>query len=92
MKPIGQSSYAGTYLDDRKKTGNILPLVMLVIAAMLPLIYTGSAAVLCAIIGSTLALMYGNMQLGGMSGDVSGYAITIGEACGVLAMVMQSIF
>jgi adenosylcobinamide-GDP ribazoletransferase len=46
---------------------------------------------LCAAVtaaGSACAIEYGIRQLGGMSGDVSGYAITIGELCGIVAFVL----
>ena len=42
-----------------------------------------AAAAAC---GSALALRYGVRQLGGMSGDISGFAVTIGEFCGVAAL------
>jgi adenosylcobinamide-GDP ribazoletransferase len=92
LKPMGLSSYAGAFLDNKRRGGNILPFILLAAAAALPLIFGGSLAVLGTAAGSALAILYGSRQLGGMSGDVSGYAITIGEACGVLVMVLQSYF
>lgn len=88
LKPMGHSSYAGAYLEAKKLSGSILPLIVLSAAVIFPLILCGSTAVFGTVIGSSLALLHGNKQLGGMSGDVSGYAITIGEACGAALLVL----
>lgn len=42
-----------------------------------------SAAVFCY-----LAVLYARWQLGGMSGDVAGYAITVGEACALAVLIL----
>ncbi len=89
LKPMGHSSYAGRYRENKRNAENALPLFVLAAASILSFPLGGGAAALGAAAGSCLALMYGSRQLGGMSGDVSGYAITIGEACGVLVMVLQ---
>jgi adenosylcobinamide-GDP ribazoletransferase len=90
LKPIGHSSYAGRYLEDKKRGANALPLLVLIAAAILSFPLGAGAAALAAAAGSFFALLYGSRQLGGMSGDVSGYAITIGECSGLLCMVLQS--
>jgi adenosylcobinamide-GDP ribazoletransferase len=89
LKPMGQSSYAGAFLEAEKRNGNILPFIILVVAVILPFVFMGSTAVFGTVIGSALALLHGNKQLGGMSGDVSGYAITIGEACGAALLILS---
>jgi adenosylcobinamide-GDP ribazoletransferase len=92
MKPMDRSSYAGAFLEGRKKSGSIFPIVMLAAAVALPAVFGGGLAVLGTAAGSALALLHGSRRLGGMSGDVSGYAITVGEACGLLVMAAQTCF
>ena len=36
---------------------------------------------------SGLFTWYGARQLGGMSGDISGFALTLGEAAGVISLL-----
>ena len=38
--------------------------------------------------GAFLAILYGRHELGGMSGDISGYGITIGEICGAAVLLI----
>ena len=42
----------------------------------------------CTAVGCALAVWYGYRQLDGMSGDVSGFALTVGELWGVLALAV----
>lgn len=64
--------------------------VLLAVAAALPVILFGlrglCAAVTMAVSG--LAVAYARGQLGGMNGDISGFAITLGECAGVCAFVL----
>ncbi len=48
----------------------------------------GSFAPLAAAAGYWLAAWYGFRQLDGMSGDVSGFALTVGELCGALVLAI----
>jgi len=45
-------------------------------------------SIIVAIIGSSLASSYARKQLGGMSGDISGYALTISELGGLLTLAI----
>ncbi len=91
LKPMGHSSYGGAYREGRRLSGSVLPLLMLIAACTLSLVFAGSFAALGTVCGSVIAIWYGSRQLGGMSGDVSGYGITSGEACGVAVMVLEAI-
>ena len=62
--------------------------VLLVLAAGLPLWLWGSFAPLAAAVGYWLAVWYADRQLGGMSGDVSGFALTLGELCGLAVLTL----
>ena len=63
-------------------------LVLLVLAAGLPLWLWGSFAPLAAAAGYGLAVWYGYRNLDGMSGDISGFALTLGELCGCAAAIL----
>ncbi|MPN31351.1 hypothetical protein SDC9_178825 [bioreactor metagenome] len=62
--------------------------VQLVVALAAPVLFWGLEAVpvLSGAAGCVLAIFYADSKLGGMSGDVAGYGITIGEACAVFAL------
>ena len=53
-----------------------------------PLAVWGSFAPLAAAAGYGAALWYACRQLGGMSGDVSGFALTLGELCGLAVLTL----
>ena len=57
-------------------------------AAIVPLVLWGSFAPLAAAVGYWLAVWYADRQLGGMSGDVSGFALTLGELCGLAVLTL----
>ena len=57
-------------------------------AAIVPLVLWGSFAPLAAAAVYALAAWYGVKQLGGMSGDVSGFALTLAELGGAAALVL----
>ena len=41
-----------------------------------------------AALGALLCILHGRKQLGGMSGDISGLAVTVGEFCGLLLLAL----
>ena len=53
-----------------------------------PLWLDGSFGPLAAAVGYGLAVWYGFRNLDGMSGDISGFALTIGELCGCGAAIL----
>ena len=57
-------------------------------AVTVPLAVWGSFAPLAAAAGYGAALWYACRQLGGMSGDVSGFALTLGELCGLAVLTL----
>ena len=56
--------------------------------AGLPLWLWGNFAPLAAAAGYGLAVWYGYRNLDGMSGDISGFALTLGELCGCAAAIL----
>lgn len=80
LKPISHSQYAKT---DHPAYAAAIPAVWVVLALAFS-VFIGGRAWLCALgagAGWCAACFNGYRQLDGMSGDISGYAITIGEAC-----------
>ena len=91
MKPMGHSQYAGVF--DKKERWSILclPLICLLAACILPPVLTAGLQSLAPVAGAAgygLAVLYASRQLGGMSGDVSGFALTVGELCGAAALAL----
>lgn len=88
-KPMGHSQYAGSFRENRKKSHSTAVLAILFglllcagfagISVLLPLLITGLA--------TFFAVLWGKKQLGGMSGDVSGMALTVGEFCGLVSLL-----
>ena len=89
MKPMGHSQYAGVF--DKKERWNTLclPVVCLLLSCALALVWGWQGiAPTAGAVGYGLAAWYASRQLGGMSGDVSGFALTLGELCGVAALAL----
>ena len=74
----------------KKKKHRIRRIIALVLAASVtvPLAVWGSFAPLASAAGYGAALWYACRQLGGMSGDVSGFALTLGELCGLAVLTL----
>ena len=82
---MGTSQYAN--LDRKGMSGRQAALVaMIFLAVGLP----GGAgcAPLAAVVGYGLAAWYGFCQLDGMSGDISGFALTLGELVGAAVLTL----
>ena len=62
--------------------------VLLALSVGLPLWLDGSFGPLAAAVGYGLAVWYGFRNLDGMSGDISGFALTLGELCGCGAAIL----
>ena len=90
LKPIGHSSYAAGSDNGTGKGVKIALLLIGLISIALPVIFHGIYGLcsLAAVCGSSLAILYGYKQLGGMSGDIAGYAVTIGEVCAIAALAL----
>ena len=86
LRPMGSSQYAGMEKKDR---GCIVLLAMVLLAAVLvPVICVRSFAPLAAAAGYGLAAWHGYRQLDGISGDISGFALTLGELAGVAVLTL----
>ena len=86
LRPMGTSQYAAMG-PARGGYGAVL-WVLLALSVGLPLWLDGSFGPLAAAVGYSLAVWYGFRNLDGMSGDISGFALTIGELCGCGAAIL----
>ena len=87
LKPMGHSQYAAA---EHPAYASVLPALWVILAFGFSL-FIGNGAWLCtfaAAIGWCAACYNGYKQLDGMSGDISGYAITVGEACAAVAFCL----
>jgi len=89
LRPMGTSQYAGGFRAARK-TAQTCVLAALLLAALAGSVLLagrpGLSAAVCAA-GAALFVWRGVRQLGGMSGDISGFALTLGEALGVASLL-----
>ena len=86
-KPMDGSQYAGMARD---KAATVVSAVFLAIAITVPVFTAGFTGL--AVLGSTaaygLACLWGCRNLGGINGDVSGFALSVGEMAGYLLMAV----
>lgn len=90
LRPISSSQYADAYRKGIKKGHAVFLGAVLAVCLALSLLLMGwrGLAPLAAAAGFLLALGRAFRSLDGMSGDVAGYALTIGELCGVLTLAL----
>ncbi|QIB70336.1 adenosylcobinamide-GDP ribazoletransferase [Aminipila butyrica] len=91
--PIGHSQYKASYDQQINRKYGIVLNLMIAAAILLPafLLKQGLTAAIAAgitVIVHHLMMGHGRRQLGGMSGDISGYALTIAECAGLLTLAV----
>lgn len=86
LRPMTTSQYAA--MTDRKTPYVVFAALVMAAAVIVPLALWGSFAPLAAAVGYWLAVWYADRQLGGMSGDVSGFALTLGELWGLAVLIL----
>ena len=85
--PIGHSQYKASYDKGGNMGYNIVLLLMFmaVVAYTAAMFYYGAVvAILTTAVTHFLVMFYGRKQLGGMSGDIAGYALTVAECVGLI--------
>lgn len=86
LRPMATSQYSAV---SGKKTGiTAFLVVLLACAVVLPALYWGTWAPLAAAAVYWLAVWFGFRQLDGMSGDISGFGLVLGELAGVAVMTL----
>jgi len=91
LPPMPGSSYAGSFREClRPWQGPAAGCALAALVVLSPVVL--GRAGLCAAVtaaGAWLAILDGRRQLGGgMSGDISGLAVTLGEVCGAAALAL----
>ncbi len=90
LRPLSTSEYAGPYRQGIRPSHVVFLLAVLTAAVTLGFVFLGrygwvSAA---AAAGYLTHLIRGFRSLGGMSGDISGYAMTFAEFCGIVCLAL----
>lgn len=96
QKPIGHSQYAqgkGSSDSAQKKRASAAILIQILIFCGIGLFFatdfvSSAVVALSVAVVSYMAVLYAKRQLGGMSGDIAGFAIVWGEMAGTLAMTL----
>ena len=86
LRPMGTSQYAA--MGPARGGYGAALWVLLALSVGLPLWLDESFGPLAAAAGYGLAVWYGFRNLDGMSGDISGFALTLGELCGCGAAIL----
>lgn len=90
LRPMNTSEYSGTYRNGVKRSHAAFLFALLVIVLVCSFIFTGKyiCVPVAVLAGYIYSLRKAFRSLDGMSGDVSGYALTIGELCGIAAYAL----
>ncbi len=90
LKPLSTSEYSGSYRE-RVKTSHLVFIgAVTAVTAVLGFLFLGKYGYtgVAVSVGYLFYMFRGYRSLGGMSGDISGYALTFGELCGIIAYVL----
>ena len=88
LKPLPGSSYEKMFSDGVPAKARMGAIIIMSLLAVVPVLLFGRPG-LCAaagILGAFLTVLYIRYDLQGMSGDVSGAGITVGELCALAAL------
>ena len=90
LPPLSTSEYSGNYRERVKRSHVIFLAAVMAVTAVLGFVFLGRSgyAALAVAAGYLLYMYRAYRSLGGMSGDISGYALTFAELCGIIAYVV----
>ncbi len=85
--PMETSQYASSVHPASCKAAAF---IILLITGALPVVLFGIRGIgsLCTLLGGFPAILYARHELGGMSGDISGFGITVAECIGIAVTVL----
>ena len=91
LKPLSSSGYAAMYGDPVPERHRLMAGLMGLVLLFVPAFLWGLAGLyaLMGAAGSLVTVAVCRKNLGGMSGDISGSAITVGEVCAVAALALM---
>ena len=86
LRPMSVSEYAGAYRKGVRGSHVIILLIILAAAVACGFVFLGNYGFvsLAVIAGCAAAALRAFKSLDGMNGDIAGFALTIGELCGIL--------
>ena len=90
LRPLTTSEYSGEYKKAIRKSHVAFLSVVTAAVFTAGFVFLGRYGFvsLATAAGYLLYMSKGYKSLGGMSGDISGYALTFGELCGIIAFVL----
>ena len=90
FEPLKTSGYSGKINDKKSKGCAAFCIALAVICCALGVVLCGlqGIAVITGAVSALVVVLVIRHNLGGMSGDISGSALTIGEACAALALAL----
>ncbi len=90
FQPIGHSSYAAMHSKgiNRKYVAAVAAMLAAVVILPAALCFPAGLCTAATACACALTVLYCRRQLDGMSGDISGCAITVGELCGAAVFVL----
>ena len=91
LKPIGHSEYAGMH---RSVVTPLTALILLALSFLIGMIWLGAKTgliLLAVVLGYSAAMLQAGRSLGGVSGDLAGYSLSIGELCGLAVLAMLTV-
>ena len=91
LKPMTQSGYANMFKQNTGISHKIFLFVLALFAIALSFVFAHVCGLIVSgavILGFVFALAYAYNNLKGISGDLAGYALVIGELCGLFALAI----
>ena len=93
MKPMHTSQYSN--LEKKSQFNVVISMLLIALIAVVVALVTLCGlsiqiiiSVLATIVVYWICTLYGNKMLGGMNGDISGYALTLGELAGIIGLIL----
>ena len=91
LKPMAQSNYASMFRKNTKMPHISFVIFVTVFVLILSCVFAriyGLIVIVSVIVGFTGAMFYVYRDMKGVSGDLAGFCIVIGELCGLIAMAV----
>ncbi|MDR0312723.1 MAG: adenosylcobinamide-GDP ribazoletransferase [Treponema sp.] len=91
LKPLTQSAYANMFRQNTGAAHKVFIIIIAILTLALSWFFAGINGLIVAalvIVGFTAALTWAYKDLKGISGDLAGFGLVIGELCGLVALAL----